>query len=57
VGGTIGSVDGDVAMLVNVRSALRFNDVVSKRCGGVAVPRLPPWRASAGGAGKSDVPS
>lgn len=30
VGGIIGSVDGDVAMLVNVRSALRFNDVVSK---------------------------
>jgi hypothetical protein len=30
VGGTIRSVDRDVAMLVNVRLALRFNDVVFK---------------------------
>ena len=52
VGGTIGSVDGDVAMLVNVGSKTGW------WCGS-ALPRPPPWQASAGGWGisKSDVTS
>jgi hypothetical protein len=62
VGGTIGSVDGDVAMLVNVRSALRFNDVVSKTrwwCGsaGTRAFRLDARLQVGWGISKSDVPS
>jgi hypothetical protein len=60
VGGTIGSVDGDVAM--NVCSALRFNDVVSKTrwwCGsaGTRAFRLSARLLVGWGISKSDVTS